>query len=59
MTGKEDLIIINTELLTVLGAKCEDYNNEIEKLNKNENYQLAINQDGVIIYRKKSFTLSE
>ena len=59
MTGKEDLIIINTELLPVLGAKAEDYNNEIEKLNKNENYQLAINQDGVLIYRKKSFTLSE
>ncbi len=59
MTGKEDLIIINTELLPVLGAKAEVYNNKIEKLNKNENYQLAINQDGVLIYRKKSFTLSE
>lgn len=53
--GTEDFIIIDTELLPVLGATSEMYNKEIEKINKNDNYQLAVSEFGLLVYRKKSF----
>lgn len=58
MAGTEDFIIIDTELLPVLGATSEDYNKAIDKLNNNNDYQLAVNQFGILVYRKKSFTLN-
>lgn len=57
MSGTEDFVIIDTELLPVLGASGDDYNKAIDKLNNNQNYQLAVNNFGVLVYRKKSFTV--
>ncbi len=54
----EDFIIIDTELAPVLGARGEDYNKEIDKLNKNTNYQLAVGEFGILVYRKKSFLVN-
>jgi hypothetical protein len=56
MAGTEDFIIIDTQLVPVLGATSESYNKEIEKLNANTDYQLAVNQFGILVYRKKTFT---
>jgi uncharacterized membrane protein len=58
MSGKEDFVIINTQLLPVLGATSEDYNKHIDLLNNNKDYQLAVNQFGILVYRKKSFELN-
>jgi uncharacterized membrane protein len=58
MNGTEDFVIIDTQLLPVLGASSEDYNKHIELLNNNKDYQLAVNQFGVLVYRKKSFKLN-
>lgn len=54
-TGKEDFIIIDTELIPVLGATSEDYNKEIDKLSHNNTYQLAVSQYGILVYRKSTF----
>jgi len=56
MTGKEDFVIIDTEMYPVLGATSQDYNDAIDKLNKNNNYILTLNQSGILVYRNKSFT---
>ena len=58
MSGKEDFVIINTELLPVLGATSEDYNKHIALLNENKDYELAVSQFGILVYRKKTFKLN-
>ncbi len=56
MTGTEDFVIIDTQLLPVLGGTMQSYSNALEKLNKNKNYQLAVANTGIFVYRRKSYT---
>lgn len=57
MSGTEDFIIIDTQFPPVLGATSKDYNDAIDKLNKNNNYQLAFSQEGINVYRRKTFKI--
>ena len=56
MTGTEDFVIVDTELLPVLGATGQDYTKSLKKLSKNKNYQMAIANSGVYVFRKKSYS---
>ena len=59
MTGTEDFVIIDTQMVPVLGATSQEYNSAIDKLNKNNNYQLAVSNFGILVYRKKSYNLPQ
>lgn len=54
LSGNEDFVIIDTQIFPV-GASPEDYNKELTKLSDNKKYQLVLSQDGIIVYRKKSY----
>lgn len=58
MAGSEDFIIIDTQFLPVYGTSGKTYNDAIKKLNKNANYQLAIGNIGILVYRRRSFHLN-
>jgi len=55
---QEDFIIIDTQFRPVYGISGKFYNDAIDTLNKNPNYQLAFSQNGILVYRKKSFNLN-
>lgn len=55
MTGTEDFVIVDTQLLPVLGMTAQQYNSDLEKLNKNNTYQLAVANSGVYVFRRKSY----
>jgi len=55
VTGKEDFIIVDTQFRPVYGYTAQEYNDAIDKLNKNKNYQLAVSNIGILVYRRKTF----
>ena len=58
MVGAEDFVIIDTQFHPVYGFTGKEYNDAIEKLNKNTNYQLAIANGGIFVFRRKTFELN-
>jgi hypothetical protein len=57
MTGTEDFVILDTQMAPVLGATGKEYNIDLQLLDKNANYRLAFANDGILVYRRKSFKL--
>ena len=57
MTGTEDFVLIDTQLLPVLGGTTQEYTNALEKLSKNKNYLLVVANNGIFVYRRKSYVL--
>jgi len=55
MTGTEDFVIVDTELLPVLGMTAQEYTTDLEKLNKNKEYQMVIANSGVYVFKRKSY----
>lgn len=58
VNGTEDFVIIDTQFLPVYGSTSKEYNEAIEKMNSNKNYQLAVGESGILVYRKKSFNMN-
>jgi uncharacterized membrane protein len=55
MTGTEDFVIVDTELLPVLGMTSQEYTTDLEKLSKNNEYQMAVANSGVYVFKRKSY----
>lgn len=53
-----DFIIIDTQIIPVL-TTSEALNISLDKLAGNKDYQLVVNQSGIIVYRKKTFKMSD
>lgn len=53
--GQEDFVLIDTQFSPAYGTSGKVYNDALDKLNKNQNYQLAFSQNGILVYRRKSF----
>lgn len=58
MVGTEDFVIIDTQLHPAAGSTGKEYNDALDKLSKNKNYQLAVSNLGILVFRKKSFNLN-
>ena len=58
MTVKEDFVIIDTQFHPVYGFTGKEYNDALNRLNTNKNYQIAFANDGILVYRRKSYNLN-